>query len=267
MGQLVRLTNAAKRELFVFFSSRRRHTRWSRDWSSDVCSSDLVRRAGRRDSAQSAAAPIGRWTALDYAAQRRHRTDAAGDYEASEHAWQRGPRAPRAPGTRAGLGARAQAPGGGASVSRPHRGAVGCCGRSIEGVRRAVASARLAVTLLHELLDRLPEQGERERLVEGEAKRRLCRAISFQPAVAARRLGWDEHRDVLLERCEVDEPTFVSRAAVLVERDAVADALGGFRRRALDHLPQPFEPRAYRGRCGGDVGADALGFFHVNSLL
>src|SRR5690606_33829145 len=27
-----------------FFSSRRRHTRFSRDWSSDVCSSDLVRR-------------------------------------------------------------------------------------------------------------------------------------------------------------------------------------------------------------------------------
>src|SRR5690606_39990213 len=37
--------------LFFFFSSRRRHTRFSRDWSSDVCSSDLVpvtepRRAG-----------------------------------------------------------------------------------------------------------------------------------------------------------------------------------------------------------------------------
>src|SRR5690606_39827963 len=28
--------------LFFFFSSRRRHTRFSRDWSSDVCSSDLV---------------------------------------------------------------------------------------------------------------------------------------------------------------------------------------------------------------------------------
>src|SRR5690606_40559499 len=27
-----------------FFSSRRRHTRFSRDWSSDVCSSDLQRR-------------------------------------------------------------------------------------------------------------------------------------------------------------------------------------------------------------------------------
>src|SRR5207253_4710870 len=26
-----------------FFSSRRRHTRWPRDWSSDVCSSDLGR--------------------------------------------------------------------------------------------------------------------------------------------------------------------------------------------------------------------------------
>src|SRR5207253_7152809 len=28
--------------VFFFFSSRRRHTRWPRDWSSDVCSSDLV---------------------------------------------------------------------------------------------------------------------------------------------------------------------------------------------------------------------------------
>src|SRR5439155_6393833 len=27
-----------------FFSSRRRHTRWPRDWSSDVCSSDLPAR-------------------------------------------------------------------------------------------------------------------------------------------------------------------------------------------------------------------------------
>src|SRR5690606_41046159 len=27
---------------YFFFSSRRRHTRFSRDWSSDVCSSDLV---------------------------------------------------------------------------------------------------------------------------------------------------------------------------------------------------------------------------------
>src|SRR3989442_7835333 len=30
--------------MFFFFSSRRRHTRCGRDWSSDVCSSDLRRR-------------------------------------------------------------------------------------------------------------------------------------------------------------------------------------------------------------------------------
>src|SRR6266700_4562228 len=28
--------------VIFFFSSRRRHTRFSRDWSSDVCSSDLL---------------------------------------------------------------------------------------------------------------------------------------------------------------------------------------------------------------------------------
>src|SRR2546422_2805885 len=33
--------------VFFFFSSRRRHTRCSRDWSSDVCSSDL-KEAGDR---------------------------------------------------------------------------------------------------------------------------------------------------------------------------------------------------------------------------
>src|SRR5439155_9077909 len=32
-------------EALFFFSSRRRHTRWPRDWSSDVCSSDLRRQA------------------------------------------------------------------------------------------------------------------------------------------------------------------------------------------------------------------------------
>src|SRR5690606_9026478 len=32
-----------------FFSSRRRHTRFSRDWSSDVCSSDLVAHARQEE--------------------------------------------------------------------------------------------------------------------------------------------------------------------------------------------------------------------------
>src|SRR5262245_63699332 len=36
--------------VFFFFSSRRRHTRCLSDWSSDVCSSDLVaRRSDRRE--------------------------------------------------------------------------------------------------------------------------------------------------------------------------------------------------------------------------
>src|SRR5690348_17851113 len=30
------------RSSYFFFSSRRRHTRWTGDWSSDVCSSDLL---------------------------------------------------------------------------------------------------------------------------------------------------------------------------------------------------------------------------------
>src|SRR5690625_6823149 len=33
--------------LLFFFSSRRRHTRWPRDWSSDVCSSDLIQIVSR----------------------------------------------------------------------------------------------------------------------------------------------------------------------------------------------------------------------------
>src|SRR5439155_16929093 len=36
-----------------FFSSRRRHTRWPRDWSSDVCSSDLG------TEAEAVAKPVG----------------------------------------------------------------------------------------------------------------------------------------------------------------------------------------------------------------
>src|SRR5690606_40479471 len=40
-----------------FFSSRRRHTRFSRDWSSDVCSSDLeVEQGGERQHEEGAGA-------------------------------------------------------------------------------------------------------------------------------------------------------------------------------------------------------------------
>src|SRR5438445_11082092 len=40
---------------FFFFSSRRRHTRYWRDWSSDVCSSDLRRTARCRATCTSTA--------------------------------------------------------------------------------------------------------------------------------------------------------------------------------------------------------------------
>src|SRR5207237_7739647 len=39
--------NASTPALFFFFSSRRRHTRFKCDWSSDVCSSDLAEIAER----------------------------------------------------------------------------------------------------------------------------------------------------------------------------------------------------------------------------
>src|SRR5438309_4877414 len=47
---LIRLFPTPEKAVF-FFSSRRRHTRWNSDWSSDVCSSDL-------DVATAVAAPI-----------------------------------------------------------------------------------------------------------------------------------------------------------------------------------------------------------------
>src|SRR2546430_14078070 len=37
--------------IFFFFSSRRRHTRFDCDWSSDVCSSDLILSIAREDAA------------------------------------------------------------------------------------------------------------------------------------------------------------------------------------------------------------------------
>src|SRR5436305_10877537 len=59
---------------FFFFSSRRRHTRCGRDWSSDVCSSDLRQQrrhplgaAGDGDHLVAGAIPDGRRRQLHYA--------------------------------------------------------------------------------------------------------------------------------------------------------------------------------------------------------
>src|SRR2546429_5794904 len=57
MRRLLTKAGSSSRVLF-FFSSRRRHTRCSRDWSSDVCSSDLrpaeekIKRADQQEREQ-----------------------------------------------------------------------------------------------------------------------------------------------------------------------------------------------------------------------
>src|SRR5476651_1803510 len=54
--------------IFFFFSSRRRHTRYWRDWSSDVCSSDLHRllrsRRGPMLSLSYSISPKDLWNAI-----------------------------------------------------------------------------------------------------------------------------------------------------------------------------------------------------------
>src|SRR5256886_10830098 len=43
LGNLEHVTTVETLLILFFFSSRRRHTRFDCDWSSDVCSSDLTR--------------------------------------------------------------------------------------------------------------------------------------------------------------------------------------------------------------------------------
>src|SRR2546430_6835485 len=51
------LTESGGMRLFFFFSSRRRHTRFDCDWSSDVCSSDLAA-AARRQARRAGGVPV-----------------------------------------------------------------------------------------------------------------------------------------------------------------------------------------------------------------
>src|SRR5437870_12479246 len=89
--------------VFFFFSSRRRHTRWPRDWSSDVCSSDLGRRGGARDRDRVAGVPESRLRA------HQARPDAARDRRWTE------PVRPAAHGT-AGVHLREHRPPGGMRI-------------------------------------------------------------------------------------------------------------------------------------------------------
>src|SRR5690606_39634226 len=50
------IMSTVRSPFYFFFSSRRRHTRFSRDWSSDVCSSDLYEQEQIRKITQAEAA-------------------------------------------------------------------------------------------------------------------------------------------------------------------------------------------------------------------
>src|SRR5689334_24657824 len=64
-------------ELCFFFSSRRRHTRWNCDWSSDVCSSDLR-------EVESDFQPDGNYIAGDGAGQGGATLPLSGSYKVKE---------------------------------------------------------------------------------------------------------------------------------------------------------------------------------------
>src|SRR5690348_18497884 len=59
--------------MVFFFSSRRRHTRWTGDWSSDVCSSDLAAfRAPGEDLRSFLNHPVNEEAFLQALTDRRH---------------------------------------------------------------------------------------------------------------------------------------------------------------------------------------------------
>src|SRR5439155_7945176 len=56
-GRVSDCPNPSRKRMSFFFTSKRRHTRWPRDWSSDVCSSDLAPPACRQAAPPAPRAP------------------------------------------------------------------------------------------------------------------------------------------------------------------------------------------------------------------
>src|SRR5712692_8872340 len=73
--------------LAFFFSSRRRHTRWNCDWSSDVCYSDLTTNDERLTTDRSKLLQVLRWTRSERAArgEAEDEVDRSGRRHASAH--------------------------------------------------------------------------------------------------------------------------------------------------------------------------------------
>src|SRR3712207_9355035 len=80
--------------MFIFFfSSRRRHTRYWRDWSSDVCSSDLDSAAESYDGDEQRANQVA-WAAV------KHSHEKVGDHWEPKEGGRKGPSDPQAAGGR-----------------------------------------------------------------------------------------------------------------------------------------------------------------------
>src|SRR3989442_323472 len=139
---------------FFFFSSRRRHTRCGRDWSSDVCSSDLTCFAGSGDTRRSAQRRRRRSS--------RRRARSAGRAAAGARRGgavrvgtpaNRSARAPR----RRSRGPRARAPGGGTARSERAPAALACW----RAARRRAARERFAIRPDCDTVRAMPPQRDR----------------------------------------------------------------------------------------------------------
>src|SRR5690348_17692688 len=89
--------------LNFFFSSRRRHTRWTGDWSSDVCSSDLApRQAEERDHPGAGQGSDSRGRGEEHHRFRRLRGPGRHRRPPPYHRYVLGPREPRSEERRVG---------------------------------------------------------------------------------------------------------------------------------------------------------------------
>src|SRR3989449_6560718 len=230
-----------------FFSSRRRHTRCSRDWSSDVCSSDLTTRSSTRVTA--ARSP---WT-------RRSPTPGS-----RSRSWTRGWGSP--PRSRGGSsrsstvwgGAKLRGRGavawawrssstwpkrmaaGSRSRAGRGRGAVSPCGSPWRAVAR-ILIADDEPEIVRGLEDNLRFEGD-QTVAATNGEDALTLALSDAPdlvlldVMMPRMSGWDVCRE--LRRRGVDVPVIM-----LTARGAEVDRVLGLELGADDYVTKPFSLR------------------------
>src|SRR5690625_586378 len=144
---------------FFFFSSRRRHTRWPRDWSSDVCRQDQVTPAA---------------TARDGEPAQRHAEDDDEDYAGPEHGHRQADERDDADevvdeASRAGSGDDAERDADEDDHGHRCRGELGCGGEGFTddlADRSAFAHGHAQVAL-HHINDVVPV-ADQQRLVQAE---------------------------------------------------------------------------------------------------